>query len=107
MTRLLTVLALIAGFVVAAPVALDRGDVAAFAAAVDAAHLPGTATTRATIHPVQQGHHGQPLDGVQPPVHVAPQPRRFADVVEPTRGDPERAGSSPLGDRAPPLTSGS
>lgn len=107
---MLTVLALIAGFVVAAPVTLDRGDVAAFAAAVEAVeavHLPGTATTRATTHPVRQGHHGQPLDGVQPAVHVAPQPPRFEDVAEPSCCDSERAGSSPLGDRAPPLTSGS
>ncbi|WP_309114970.1 hypothetical protein [Saccharothrix sp.] len=106
MTRLLAVLALIAGFVLAAPVALERGDVAGFSAAVDAVHLPGTAATRATTHPVQQGHQGQPLDGVQPAVHVAPEPRRFADVVEPVQLGAERAVRDLLGERAPPLTSG-
>ncbi|MFI9812426.1 hypothetical protein [Saccharothrix variisporea] len=106
MTRLLAVLALIAGFVVAAPVTPDHVDVVALSATVDASHLPSPATTRATTHPVQQGHQHQPLDGVQPPVHVGPQPRRFADVVEP-RFSADRVGRTPLGERAPPVTSGS
>ncbi|XVV05104.1 hypothetical protein ACQPW3_06800 [Actinosynnema sp. CA-248983] len=106
MTRLLAILALIAGFVVAAPVALERGDVAGFSAAVDAVHLPGTATTRVTTHPVQQVHFGQPLDGVQPAVHVGPQPRRFVDVVEPSEFGSERVERNLPGERAPPLTSG-
>ncbi|NUT98595.1 MAG: hypothetical protein HOY78_41960 [Saccharothrix sp.] len=105
MTRLLAVLALIAGFVVAAPVTPDHVDVTAFAATVDVSHLPSPATTRATAHPVQQGFQHQPLDGVQPPVHVGPQPRRFADVAEP-RFSVDLGGRTPLGERAPPLTSG-
>ena len=107
MTRLLAVLALIAGFVIAAPVTPDHVDVAGFSATADAAHLPGTATTRATTHPVQQGHQGQPLDGVQPAVHVEMRPRLLVDVVDPTHGGFERTGHTPLGERAPPPTSGS
>ncbi|RKT52966.1 hypothetical protein [Saccharothrix australiensis] len=102
MTRLLMVLALIAGFVVVGPASPQHVDLAAVSATVDAAHLPGAAT-RVMVHPVQQqGHLGKPLDGVQPPVHVAPVPEPHADVVDPTHRTPERTGQAPLGERAPP-----
>ncbi|WP_433269400.1 hypothetical protein ACQPZF_06875 [Actinosynnema sp. CS-041913] len=108
MTRLLMILALIAGFVVAGPATSDPVDLAAVSAAVDAAHLPPGAASRVTGHPVQhQGHLGQPLDGVQPPVHVPPAPVPRADVVDPTHRTPERTSQAPLGERAPPQTSGS
>ncbi len=102
MTRLLMILALVAGFFVAGPSGPQPVELVAFSATVDAAHLPGTAT-RVTVHPVQQhGHLGQPLDGVQPPVHVPPQPRLAAQTVDPTHRVPERTGQAPLGERAPP-----
>lgn len=109
MTRraLLAILALIAGFVVSGPGASAPVDVVAVSSTVDAAHLPGT-TTRGTnaAHPVQV-HLGQPLDGVQPAVHVTPAPPVRVDVVEPTHRTPERNGRTALGERAPPMTSGS
>ncbi|MGM1057926.1 hypothetical protein [Saccharothrix sp. Mg75] len=110
MTRraLLAVLAMIAGFVVSGPVTTAPADPVAVSAAVDAAHLPGTTTRSTAVHPVQQvaGHLGQPLDGVQPPVHATPAPVPRVDVVDPTHRTPERAGRTPLGERAPPPTSG-
>ncbi|MEV0677976.1 hypothetical protein AB0I60_15820 [Actinosynnema sp. NPDC050436] len=102
MTRLVMLLALLAGFVVAGPAHHHPVDLISVSATVDAAHLPGTAT-RVVAHPVQQqGHLGQPLDGVQPPVHVPPEPRLAEDVVDPTHRTPERTGQAPLGERAPP-----
>ncbi|MBW4720736.1 hypothetical protein [Saccharothrix obliqua] len=102
MTRLLVFLALVAGFLVVGPTSPDTSDFVAVSATVDAAHLPGAAT-RVTTHPVQQpGHLGQPLDGVLPPVHVPPEPRRADDVAEPAHRRPERTGQAPLGERAPP-----
>lgn len=110
MTRraLLAILAVIAGFVVAGPVPSTPVEPVAASATADAAHLPGTTTRSTTAHPVQQvaGHLGQPLDGVQPPVHVTPARPVRADVVDPTHRTPERDGLTPLGERAPPPTSG-
>ncbi|XVS65705.1 hypothetical protein ACQPYE_06510 [Actinosynnema sp. CA-299493] len=109
MTRraVLAILALIAGFVVAGPGPNPTVDVVAVSATADAAHLPGTATRGLNAaHPVQV-HVGQPLDGVQPAVHVTPAPPVRVDVVDPTHRAPERAGHNPLGERAPPSTSGS
>jgi len=101
-TRLLMLLALVAGFVVVGPAGHHPTDLVGVSAAADAAHLPGAAT-RATTHPVQQpGHLAQPLDGVLPPVHVTPAPRLRVDVVDPTHRAPERTGQAPLGERAPP-----
>ncbi|TQM80702.1 hypothetical protein FHX81_3047 [Saccharothrix saharensis] len=109
MTRraLLAILALIAGFVVSGPGPGTPVDVVAVSSTVDAAHLPGT-TARATnaTHPVQV-HPGQPLDGVQPAVHVTPAPPVRVDVVDPTHHLLERNGQTSLGERAPPVTSGS
>ncbi|ONI85581.1 hypothetical protein ALI22I_27775 [Saccharothrix sp. ALI-22-I] len=109
MTRraLLAILALIAGFVVSGPGPTTPSDVVAISATVDGTHLPGT-TTRGTnaVHPVQV-HLGQPLDGVQPAVHVTPTRPVRVDVVDPTHRTPERNGQTPLGERAPPPTSGS
>lgn len=109
MTRraLLAILALIAGFVVSGPGPAAPVDVAAVSATVDGAHLPGAATRSTNaVHPVQV-HVGQPLDGVQPAVHVTPAPPVRVDVIDPTHRDIERTGRTPLGERAPPLTSGS
>ncbi|GAB2972984.1 hypothetical protein [Saccharothrix stipae] len=109
MTRraLLAILALIAGFVVSGPGPAAPVDVVAVSSTVDAAHLSGTAARGTTVgHPVQV-HLGQPLDGVQPAVHVTPAPPVRVDVVDPTHRTPERNGRPPLGERAPPLTSGS
>ncbi|MFE2751231.1 hypothetical protein ACFXGA_04435 [Actinosynnema sp. NPDC059335] len=109
MTRraLLAILALIAGFVVSGPgPATPVEVVAAVSSTVDAAHLPGTAARTTTAHPVQV-HLGQPLDGVQPAVHVPPAPPVRVDVLDPTHATPEHAGQAPLGERAPPPTSGS
>ncbi len=109
MTRraLLAILALIAGFVVSGPGPGAPVDVVAVSSTVDAAHLPGAATRGTNAaHPVQV-HVGQPLDGVQPAVHLPPAPPVRVDVVDPTRRTPERDGQTPLGERAPPLTSGS
>ncbi|QQQ77564.1 hypothetical protein IOD16_03310 [Saccharothrix sp. 6-C] len=106
MTRraVLAILALIAGFVVSGPGPNPTVDVAAVSATVDAAHLPGTATRgQNAAHPVQV-HLGQPLDGVQPAVHATPAPPVRVDVVDPTHRAPERAGQTPLGERAPPST---
>ncbi|MCE6993478.1 hypothetical protein LZG04_01450 [Saccharothrix sp. S26] len=109
MTRraLLAILALIAGFVVSGPGPGATSDVVAVSSTVDAAHLPGT-TARGTnaSHPVQV-HAGQPLDGVQPAVHATPVPPVRVHVVDPTHRTPERNGRTPLGERAPPVTSGS
>ncbi|MEU4802814.1 hypothetical protein [Actinosynnema sp. NPDC023587] len=100
--RLMLLLALIAGFVVVGPAHRDPVDLISVSSTADAAHLPGTAA-RVTAHPVQQqGHLGQPLDGVQPPVHVPPAPRPAEDVLDPTHRAPERTGQAPLGERAPP-----
>lgn len=109
MTRraLLAILALIAGFVVSGPGPSTPVDVvASVSSTVDAAHLPGTAARGTSAHPVQV-HVGQPLDGVQPAVHVPPAPPVRVDVVDPTHATPEQAGHTPLGERAPPTTSGS
>lgn len=109
MTRraLLAIVALIAGFVVSGPGPTTPADIVALSATVDAAHLPGTATRGTNpAHPVQV-HVGQPLDGVQPAVHVMPAPPVRVDVVDPTHRAPERVGQTPLGERAPPPTSGS
>jgi hypothetical protein len=109
MTRraLLAIVALIAGFVVSGPGPTASADVVALATTVDGAHLPGTATRGTNaVHPVQV-HVGQPLDGVQPAVHVTPAPPVRVDVVDPTHRRPERAGQTPLGERAPPTTPGS
>ncbi|WP_367131601.1 hypothetical protein [Saccharothrix sp. HUAS TT1] len=110
MTRraLLAILALIAGFVVLGPGPSAPAEAVAASATVDAAHLLGAATrgTTAAQHPVQVDL-GQPLDGVQPAVHVPPAPPVPADVVDPTHRLPERNGRSPLGGRAPPPTPGS
>ena len=109
MTRraLLAILALIAGFVVSGPGPSTPVDVVAVSSTVDAAHLPGAAARGTNAaHPVQV-HVGQPLDGVQPAVHVTPAPPVRVDVVDPTHRTPERNGQTPLGERAPPVTSGS
>lgn len=109
MTRraVLVILALIAGFVVSGPVSAAPLDVVAVSTTVDGAHLTGTATRgTSAVHPVQV-HVGQPLDGVQPAVHATPAPPVRVDVVDPTHRTPERAGQVPLGERAPPPTSGS
>jgi hypothetical protein len=109
MTRraLLAILALIAGFVVSAPAPSAPVHVVAVSATVDGTHLPGTATrSTPAAHPVQV-HVGQPLDGVQPAVHVTPALPVRVDVLDPTHRTPERAGQAPLGERAPPPTSGS
>jgi hypothetical protein len=109
MTRraLLAILVLIAGFVVPGPGPGTPFDAVAVSSTVDAAHLPGTATRgTTTAHPVQ-AHLGQPLDGVQPVVHVTPAPPVRVRVVDPTHRTPERNGQTPLGERAPPPTSGS
>lgn len=109
MTRraVLAIVALIAGFVVVGPASPAPVDlVAAVAAPVDAAHLPGTATRTTAVHPIQQaGHFGQPLDGVQPAVHVPPQPVVRTEVVDPTHLAPEGRSQVPLGERAPPRAS--
>ncbi|MFT7837618.1 hypothetical protein Q5530_15870 [Saccharothrix sp. BKS2] len=113
MTRraLFAVLALIAGFVVVAhPSEPAAGAVAVSAVpATVAGTQPAGTTTRGTpTHPVQQaGHLGQPLDGVQPPVHATPAPPVRVDVVDPAHRRPERTGHAPLGERAPPPTPGS
>ncbi|MEU4766981.1 hypothetical protein AB0H12_27370 [Actinosynnema sp. NPDC023794] len=109
MTRraLLAILALIAGFVVSGPGPSTTADVAAVSSTVDAAHLPGAATRGTNAaHPVQV-HVGQPLDGVQPAVHVTPAPPVRVQVVDPTHRTPERNARTPLGERAPPRPSGS
>ncbi|MFD0203217.1 MULTISPECIES: hypothetical protein [Saccharothrix] len=109
MTRrtLLAILALIAGFVVSGPGPSAPVDVVAVSSTVDATHLPGTATRGTNaVHPVQV-HVGQPLDGVQPAVHVPPAPPVRVHVVDPTHRTPERNGQTPLGERAPPPTPGS
>ncbi|QFZ17127.1 hypothetical protein [Saccharothrix syringae] len=111
MTRraLLAVLALVAGFAITAPLPRATAAAAAVSATTNAAHLPDS-TTRGTtsVHPVQQaGHLGQPLDGVQPPVHTTPAPPVRADVVAPVHRRSERSDRTPLGDRAPPPTPGS
>ena len=109
MTRraLLAILALIAGFVVSGPGPSTPVDVVAVSSTVDAAHLPGTAARGTNVaHPVQV-HVGQPLDGVQPAVHATPAPPVRVDVVDPTHRVVERNGQTPLGERAPPVTSGS
>ncbi|MEU4739687.1 hypothetical protein AB0G02_04370 [Actinosynnema sp. NPDC023658] len=111
MTRraLLAILAMIAGVVVLGPGPTTPVDAVAVAVSstADVAHLPGTAARGANAaHPVQV-HAGQPLDGVQPPVHATPAPPVRADVVDPTHRTPERDGRTPLGERAPPPTSGS
>ncbi|MBB5808121.1 hypothetical protein F4560_007889 [Saccharothrix ecbatanensis] len=109
MTRraLFAILAMIAGFVVSGPGPSAPGDLVAISAPVDGTHQPGTTTRGANaVHPVQV-HLGQPLDGVQPAVHATPAPPVRVDVVDPTHRTPERNVQTPLGERAPPLTSGS
>ncbi|MBP2334065.1 hypothetical protein JOF41_000243 [Saccharothrix coeruleofusca] len=109
MTRraVLVIMSLIAGFVVFGPVApVHVGAVAAVATPIDAAHLPSATNRTPAAHPVQHlGHLGKPLDGVQPAVHVPPQPVVRADVVDPTHLAPEGLSQVPLGERAPPRTS--
>ena len=110
MTRraLFAVLALIAGFVVVAHPSEPVPDAVAVSATVAGTQPAGTTTRGTPTHPVQQvGHPGQPLDGVQPPVHATPAPPVRVDVVDPTHRRPERTGHTPLGERAPPLPSGS
>ncbi|MEU5690344.1 hypothetical protein [Actinosynnema sp. NPDC020468] len=111
MTRraVLAILALIAGFVVSGPVPATTSDVVvAVSSSVEAAHLPGAPTRLTTAHPVQQhGLLGKPLDGVQPPVHVTPVPPVREDVVHPAHRVSPSDDRVPLGERAPPVTSGS
>lgn len=111
MTRraVLAILALIAGFVVVAPPSHATPVAVAVSVTVEGAHLPGTATRGTTgVHPLQHaGSLGQPLDGVQPPVHVTPPPPVRVDVLDPAHRRPERTAQAPLGERAPPVTSGS
>jgi hypothetical protein len=108
MTRraLLTILALIAGFAVAALPQSDHPDqhTAAVTALVQAVHLP-TSTTRTNLTSSQQqgfiGH--APVDLTH---RARPTPLRvLIDVAERVHRAPETVGSTPLGDRAPPLTS--
>ncbi|WP_033438382.1 hypothetical protein [Saccharothrix sp. NRRL B-16314] len=109
MTRraLLAILAMIAGFVVSGPGPAATGELVAISATADGTHQPGTTTRGANaVHPVQV-HLGQPLDGVQPAVHATPAPPVRADAIDPTHRTPERNAQTPLGERAPPSTSGS
>ncbi|MFC6092036.1 hypothetical protein [Saccharothrix lopnurensis] len=110
MTRraLFAVLALIAGFVVVAHPSEPVAEAVAVSTTVAGTQPAGTTTRGTPTHPVQQaGHLGQPLDGVQPPVHATPAPPVRVDVVDPAHRRPERTGHAPLGERAPPPTPGS
>ena len=108
MTRraLLAILALIAGFAVAASPQSDPADqhTAAVTALVQAVHLP-TSTTRSTLtSPQQQGFIGHaPVDLTHRarPVRL----RVLMDTAERVHRAPETISSTPLGDRAPPPTS--
>jgi len=105
MTRraLLAILALIAGFAVAASPKSDPADqhTAAVTALVQAVHL----TTRSTLtSPQQQGFIGHaPVDLTHRarPVRL----RVLMDTAERVHRAPETISSTPLGDRAPPPTS--
>jgi hypothetical protein len=108
MTRraLLTVLALIAGFVVSA---LPQSDLpeqhaTAVTALVQGVHLPGATTRSGTTTPQQQGDIGQaPVDLTH---RAKPAPLRvLMDTAQRVHRAPETVSSTPLGDRAPPQAS--
>jgi len=109
MTRraLITVLLLIAGFVVSAPVQTTAAvTTAAVSAGPEAVHLPGAQPRSHAANTLpQQGLLGNaPVDLT--PRASSPLPLRvLVDVAERLPRRPESAGYTPLGERAPPLTS--
>jgi hypothetical protein len=106
MTRraLLTILALIAGFVVSASPHPDEPDLttAAVTAMVQAVHLPG-ATTRSSGQAVQpQGFIGHAPVDLTPRARPTLPLRILVDTAQRVHRAPETTGTTPLGDRAPP-----
>jgi hypothetical protein len=109
MTRraLLTILALIAGFAVSALPRVDLPDqhTAAVTALVQAVHLPGAATrSGASNGRQQQGFIGHAPVDLTPRARPAVPLRALVDAAQRAHRTPEAVGSTPLGDRAPPLT---
>lgn len=109
MTRraLLTILALIAGFVVSALPGSDLPEQhsAAVTALVQAVHLPGAATRSGTsIGQQQQGSIGHAPVDLTPRARPVPPLRVLVDVAQRVHRTPEPRDSTPLGDRAPPPT---
>jgi hypothetical protein len=110
MTRraLLAVLALVAGFVVSA---LPQSDLpeqhtAAVTALVQAVHLPGAATRSGAPNGWQnQGFIGHVPVDLTPRARPVLPLRVLVDVAQRVHRTPEPVDSTPLGDRAPPLTS--
>lgn len=104
---LIAVLMLVAGFVVSAPVqAGAEPNVAAVSAQLAAVHLPGAQPRSHAANTLpQQGLLGNaPVDltpRASPPLPL----RVLVDVAERLPRLPDSAGYTPLGERAPPLTS--
>ncbi|PRY36364.1 hypothetical protein [Umezawaea tangerina] len=95
---LLSILALIAGFLVAAAPHSDAPDLhsSAVTSLVQAAHLPG-ATTRSGVA------HITPAD-LAPRVQPPPPLRPLLDAAQRVHRAPETTSTTPLGDRAPPAS---
>ncbi len=108
MTRrvLLAVLALIAGFAVSAQPQSDVPDHHTTATAlVQAVHLPGATTKPGQANPQQQGFIGHAPVDLTPRAKPGLPLRVLVDEAQRVHRAPETISSTPLGDRAPPLTS--
>jgi hypothetical protein len=102
---LLTILALIAGFVVSAPLQSDLPDQQhAVTAIVQAVHLPSAATRSFSGTVQQAGFIGHAPVDLTPRARPLPL-RPLLDAAQRVHRAPESAGVTPTGDRAPPLTS--
>ncbi|WNV82826.1 hypothetical protein [Umezawaea sp. Da 62-37] len=104
---LLTILALIAGFVVtAAPQStLPTPQTSAVTSLVQGVHLPGAATrSGATNAPQQQGFIGHAPVDLTPRARPALPLRVLMDMAQRVHRAPETVSNTPLGDRAPPAS---
>jgi hypothetical protein len=100
------VLAMIAGFVVSAPSQPDvEQQHAAATAILQAVHLPSAATRSASGTVQQAGFIGHAPVDLTPRARPTLPLRVLLDVAQRVHRTPESVGFTPLGDRAPPLTS--